>query len=115
MCAQVQEALDAAAIGRTVLVIAHRLSTVQSAHSVAVIDHGCVVELGMHEQLVQTQGPYAQLVRRQLVDSTAGKSEVTTATSVMTNGTAVSQDGVENGVTTAGDVIREAGEEQQDK
>ena len=50
--AAVQDALDKAAQGRTVLVIAHRLSTVQNADEVIVLDHGKVVERGTHDDLI---------------------------------------------------------------
>jgi len=62
----VQEALDRLMQGRTVLVIAHRLSTVKNAHNVVVIDAGRVVEQGTHGELLQRSGLYAKLVRRQL-------------------------------------------------
>lgn len=52
--------------GRTVLVIAHRLSTVQSADTVAVIADGKVAEQGSHFELLKSNGLYAALVRRQL-------------------------------------------------
>lgn len=61
-------------VGRTVLVIAHRLSTVQGADVVAVVAEGVIREKGTHEELIQKQGIYASLVKRQLQ---AGKSEVT--------------------------------------
>lgn len=51
---------------RTVLVIAHRLSTVQDAHRIVVIQHGQVAEQGTHDQLLEAGGTYASLVRRQL-------------------------------------------------
>ena len=62
----VQEALDRLSAHRTVLVIAHRLSTVQKADTVAVVDGGRIVEMGTHEELLQANGAYAALVRRQL-------------------------------------------------
>ncbi len=66
--AHVQRAVEQAAQGRSVLVIAHRLSTVCDADRVAVMSEGCVVEEGCHEQLVAVPGgAYAQLVRRQLM------------------------------------------------
>lgn len=52
--------------GRTVLVIAHRLSTVKSANVVAVISDGQVVESGTHDELLSKDGIYTALVRRQL-------------------------------------------------
>ena len=52
--------------GRTVLVVAHRLSTVRNADSIIVLDKGHVVEEGTHEQLVEMRGMYYTLVRNQL-------------------------------------------------
>jgi ABC-type multidrug transport system fused ATPase/permease subunit len=62
----VQDAMDRLMKGRTVLVIAHRLSTVQSADTVAVIAEGKVAEQGSHSELLRSNGLYAALVRRQL-------------------------------------------------
>jgi len=57
--------------GRTVLVIAHRLSTVKSANVVAVISDGQVVESGTHDVLLKKDGIYTALVRRQLQEPKA--------------------------------------------
>ena len=58
--------------GRTVLIIAHRLSAVRHAHRIVVMDKGCVVEMGSHEQLLgQPQGLYAHLWRMQDGSSTS--------------------------------------------
>lgn len=62
----VQDAMDRLMNGRTVLVIAHRLSTVKSANIVAVISDGQVVERGTHDELLSKDGIYTALVRRQL-------------------------------------------------
>jgi len=62
----VQEALDRLMQGRTVLVVAHRLSTVKNADNVIVIERGKVVEQGTHDSLLKKSGTYAKLVRRQL-------------------------------------------------
>ncbi|XP_041002616.1 ABC transporter B family member 27-like [Juglans microcarpa x Juglans regia] len=62
----VQDAMDSLMRGRTVLVIAHRLSTVKSADSVAVISDGQIAESGTHEELLSQDGIYTALVRRQL-------------------------------------------------
>jgi len=65
----VKEAIDLllkSSEGRTVLVIAHRLSTVKSADEVLVIDQGTVVERGTHEELIIKDGIYKKLVNRQL-------------------------------------------------
>ncbi|XP_076821327.1 ATP-dependent translocase ABCB1-like isoform X3 [Clavelina lepadiformis] len=62
----VQEALDAAREGRTSIVIAHRLSTVRNADQIAVIEDGKVVEVGVHETLLNKKGAYFRLVNAQL-------------------------------------------------
>jgi subfamily B ATP-binding cassette protein MsbA len=64
--ALVQDALDRLMVGRTTIVIAHRLSTVRAADRLIVIDHGRIVEEGTHDDLVAAQGLYAQLSARQL-------------------------------------------------
>lgn len=65
----VQEALDRASAGRTVLVIAHRLSTVRAAHCIVVMANGQVCEAGTHEELLRKGGLYAELIRRQALDA----------------------------------------------
>jgi ATP-binding cassette subfamily B protein len=64
----VQDALQKLMARRTSLVIAHRLSTVRDADNVAVIDGGRVIETGTHGQLMNSDGLYRRLVRRQLVE-----------------------------------------------
>ncbi|KAL8991739.1 MAG: hypothetical protein Q9169_007693, partial [Polycauliona sp. 2 TL-2023] len=61
----VQSALKRVSQGRTVLVIAHKLSTIKDADNIAVIANGCVFEQGSHEQLIAQDGQYASLVRSQ--------------------------------------------------
>lgn len=61
----VQEALDKAVKGRTVLVVAHRLSTIKSADVIAVIDKGVIKEMGDYESLMAKGGRFARLMQKQ--------------------------------------------------
>jgi len=63
--AQIQEALDVLLKGRTVVMIAHRLSTVKKADVIHVMDAGRIVESGTHDELVAKGGAYARLHRTQ--------------------------------------------------
>lgn len=57
----VQKGMDALMKGRTVFVIAHRLSTIQNSDVIMVLDHGCIIERGSHDELIAAQGRYYQL------------------------------------------------------
>ena len=57
----VQRGMDALMKGRTVFVIAHRLSTVQNSDAIMVLDHGRIIERGTHDDLIAQKGTYYQL------------------------------------------------------
>lgn len=65
----VQEALDRLKVGRTTIIVAHRLSTIRSAHRIAVLDDGWLVELGTHDELLARDGLYARLYRLQFSEA----------------------------------------------
>jgi ATP-binding cassette subfamily B protein len=62
-----REAIDAVAENRTLIVIAHRLSTVVDSDQIVVLDHGTVVGVGTHSELVQTTPLYKELAKHQLL------------------------------------------------
>ncbi|KAM3937056.1 ABC-type oligopeptide transporter ABCB9 isoform 1-T1 [Leptodactylus fuscus] len=62
----IQQAMNSDLQGRTVLIIAHRLSTVEKAHNIIVLDRGRVVQQGTHKELMEEGGLYSQLVQRQV-------------------------------------------------
>ena len=64
----VQKAINSLSKGRTMLVVAHRLSTVQKADRIIVMNEGQAIETGTHEELVALGGLYAELVRLQFLD-----------------------------------------------
>ncbi|KAJ3120525.1 ATP-binding cassette sub- B member 5, partial [Physocladia obscura] len=67
--AVVQDALDRASVGRTTLVVAHRLSTIQNADCIFVFKNGRVAEKGTHQQLLELKGIYHGLVEQQRLNS----------------------------------------------
>jgi ATP-binding cassette subfamily B protein len=63
---EIQLALDNLIRGRTTIAIAHRLSTLRRADRIVVLEHGKIVEIGQHDDLLERQGAYARLHRAQL-------------------------------------------------
>ena len=62
---EIQEALQRLVANRTTIAIAHRLSTLKDADRIMVLDHGELVELGTHEELLKKKGYYYRLVKAQ--------------------------------------------------
>jgi len=66
---QIQKALENLVVGRTTIIIAHRLSTLQKADRIVVIDKGKIVEVGNHEELVKAGGLYSKLYSAQFAEA----------------------------------------------
>jgi len=69
----IRKALAKLMKNRTTFVIAHRLSTVQQASAICVVDRGRIVETGRHEELMEKDGPYRKVYQMQFSDMAGGK------------------------------------------
>ena len=72
----IQQALDRLMVGRTTLILAHRLSSVIGADRILVLEHGRVAQSGTHASLIREKGPYADLMVPQLAEGDASPQEV---------------------------------------
>ena len=70
----IQQALDELCAGRTTIVVAHRLSTVRNADEIAVVSRGRIIELGTHDELMNSGGVYSVLYALQFKDSDVDES-----------------------------------------
>lgn len=68
----IQEAMDVLKKGRTTFIIAHRLSTIRNADQILVLDKGCIVEKGTHDELMEQKGKYYQMYQLQQGSNIAG-------------------------------------------
>ena len=69
----VQRAVDELSVGRTTIIVAHRLATVKKADRIIVMEHGRIVAMGAHDALVSEDGLYARLARLQFTDGMAAE------------------------------------------
>ena len=72
---KIQEAMFRNLGGRTMIVVAHRFSTIEKANRIIVMDKGQIVEVGNHAELMANEGTYAKLVKHQLVKTEDVKEE----------------------------------------
>ncbi|WP_017666631.1 ABC transporter ATP-binding protein/permease [Sandarakinorhabdus sp. AAP62] len=77
--ASIQEALGGVSAGRTTIVIAHRLSTITDADEIIVMDSGCIIERGRHEELLAQAGAYAEMWALQQAEEDDSTAEPATA------------------------------------
>ncbi|MCJ1472803.1 GTPase-activating protein [Lambiella insularis] len=78
----VQAALDVAAKGRTTIVIAHRLSTIKTADNIVVMSQGRIVEQGTHDELLEKEGAYYNLVEAQRISAERQEDNATDSASL---------------------------------
>jgi ABC-type multidrug transport system ATPase subunit len=76
----VQQAIHKNLKGHTVVIVAHRLSTIENADKIIVLDHGQIVEMGNHRELLKNDGLYAHLVKKQMHSDDENKDAESTAT-----------------------------------
>ena len=72
----IQRALEPLLLDRTVIAVAHRLSTIRKAHQILVLDDGRIVERGTHGELMDAEGLYWQLYKTQMEWETAAGPEI---------------------------------------
>ena len=58
----IQQAISELTVGKTVIVIAHRLATIEHADQILVVDNGRIVQKGTHEQLIRQEGIYSKFI-----------------------------------------------------
>jgi ATP-binding cassette subfamily B (MDR/TAP) protein 1 len=67
--------LDKASISRTTIVVAHRLSTIVNTDMIVALDNGFIIEHGKHNELLEKNGVYANLVNKQMIDTVKNSND----------------------------------------
>ncbi len=70
----IQEAIEALKAGRTTLMIAHRLTSIEQADRIVVMDRGSIIETGSHEELMKLGGTYSSMYERDFADQQINRS-----------------------------------------
>ena len=111
---RIQRALEKVALGRTVITVAHRLSTIRNADNIIVMRQGRLVEQGSHQELIAVDGAYAGLVRLQGLNVNAGEDVESILSTASTEHVPEKSEAIETSTADVEDAKDKAAEVQTD-